>query len=482
MSAPSNLKFFVERDDTGEVKRIEIQEDKQISDLLKLSKVALKFHEDAMLCLYNHEEKIISQEDYLHELVDTDARYVWIVKDRRLEDKPECKGEDKAKYKENMDNATKMNESNDEKLNKIDSVNNNHDRLREQFDKQSPISNPTEDNPLKRLEPQISSDDKSKELPLDVRNDEITMFTRKINSEGLEGFLYEIIPESYIDHNESSYSECSFSSEEKRRSIQGKVNITANWSSWQVEAGFSGWGVSVKASAAHDASTIEREERNAEGKQKTCFAVVTKTSFHQMKTFKVNVKLGEKAIEDAKHILHVPIAERQRAIIEFNNKYCGYVYSGPFNAGGWFRIVATATSNEAMEFSALTKEASEKTNTHWSAGFGGCGVNASGDRDMGSIIQTNGQQCQQNTRSSVQVDVRKESSPGNTSNEDDLEMKIRDVASCTIFPVAGAKKPHFIPIYEIVKRQAEAIGDKKLAMVSLALRLYMEGELICSIF
>ena len=481
MSTSSKLKFLVKREDTGKVIRIEIEEDNQIFDLLESSRERLKFEEDAILCVYiDGEDKIISEAFYLREIVD--PKIVLIVKDKRMEEKKKSKEKKDAKDRENMVNATKMKEIIGENLNKRDKVNNSHDVFLKQFYQEGPCSSQTEDNLLDNLKQQIRKDDTAKEPSIDTsEHEEIRILTKKINSEGLEGFLYEIIPESYTDQNESSYYERSFSSEEERRSTQSKVNSTTNWSSWQVEGGFSGWGVSVSASAGQNTSTSEQEGRKTQNMQKTRVAVVTRTSFHQMKKFRVNVKLGERAIKDAKNILYAPMLKKKQAIIEFNNKYCSFVYSGQFTAGGWFRTVATATSNEAMEFTALQREATEKAETHWSAGFSGFGVTAGGGQNTGSSSQTNSQQSQQNTKSSVQVLIRKESAPGNTSSENDLETKIKEIKNCTIFPIVDAKKSHFIPIYEIIKNQTEVIGDKQLAIVSHILRLYMEGEVVCSI-
>ncbi|CAB4033485.1 Hypothetical predicted protein [Paramuricea clavata] len=485
MSSSSKLqKFLVKRKDTGKVSRIEIEEDKQIFDLLELSRVSLKFDEDAMLCMYRDgEEKILTEAAYIREIVD--PKVILMVKDKRIEEKEKekCKEKKEATDKENMVNATKLKESITEKLDKRDSVNNSHDVFRKQFAQHAPSSSPAEHNLLDNMKQQIRSEGTTKELPIDASEDEeIRILTRKINSEGLEGFVYEIVPESYTDHNESSYYERSFSSEEERRFTQSKVNSTTNWSSWQTEAGFSGWGVSVSASAGHNTSTSEQEGRKTQSTEKTCIAVVTKTSFHQMKKFKVNVKLSERAIKDAKDIMYAPMLKKQQTIAKFINNYCSFVYSGQFTAGGWFRTVATARSNEAVEFAALEKEATERVEKYWSAGCSGYGVTAGGGRNWGSSNQTSSQQSQQNTKSSVQVLIRKESAPGNTSNENDLEMKIKEVKNCTIFPVVSAKKSHFIPIYEIVKSQAEAIGDKELANVSHILRLYMKGEAVGSTF
>ena len=57
MSTSNQLKLLVKREDTGKVNRIEIEEDKQIFDLLEASKASLRFEEDAILCVYRQGDK-----------------------------------------------------------------------------------------------------------------------------------------------------------------------------------------------------------------------------------------------------------------------------------------------------------------------------------------------------------------------------------------------------------------------------------------
>ncbi len=72
-----------------------------------------------------------------------------------------------------------------------------------------------------------------------------------------------------------------------------------------------------------------------------------------MKKFRVKVRLSDSAVADAKAILRADMLEKRSAVAAFNAKYCSQIYTGAFSAGGWFRTIATATSNKAMEFSAL---------------------------------------------------------------------------------------------------------------------------------
>lgn len=479
MSTSNQLKFLVKREDTGRVDRIEIGENKQIFDLLEASKAPLKFEGDGILCVYRDgdvEKNIISEAFYLREMAD--PKVVLIIKDRNIEEKEKQKEKDDLRDEENMEKAQKMKENIDRKLGKREKVSNNHDEFRKQFSEQGPSSSTAEHKLLDDLKQQAAKSGSTPEIsPIAASEDEeIRIFTRKINSEGLEGFVYEIVPESYTDYDESGYYERSFSSEEQRKSSHSKVSSANSWLSWQAEAGFSGWGVSVSASAGQDNSGSEKLAKQSRSAEKTRIAVVTKTSFHQMKKFRVNVKLDEKAIKDAKGILYASMFNKQQVIDEFNNKYCSFVYCGQFTAGGWFRTVATAKSNEAMEFSALEREATHKTDIHSSAAFSGYGVTAGGGVTLGSSSQANTQKSEERTNSCVQVLIRKESAPGNTSNEADLESKIKDVKNCSIFPVMDAKKSHFIPIYDIIQSQAETEGDKALAQVARTLRLHIKGE------
>ena len=110
-----------------------------------------------------------------------------------------------------------------------------------------------------------------------------------------------------------------------------------------------------------------------------------------MKKFRVSVKIDDKAIKDAKDILYASMFRKQQVIDEFNNRYGSFVYSGQFTAGGWFRIVSTAKSSEAMEFSTLEREATHKTEIHSSAAFSGYSVTAGDGVNLGSSSQINTQ-------------------------------------------------------------------------------------------
>ena len=200
-----------------------------------------------------------------------------------------------------------------------------------------------------------------------------------------------------------------------------------------------------------------------------------------MKKFRAKVQLSDKAIDDAKEILKTNMHEKRQAINEFNKKYCTLVYNGQFSAGGWFTTIATARSTEAMEFTALEQEASERTEKHWSVGFSGYGVTAGAGQNTGTHNQRNEHESRQSSKSSVSVTIRKESAPGNTSSENDLENKIKDAKNLCVFPITEAKKSDFTQVYEIMKSQAEEIGDKDLERVSDIIKLYMKGEAVCSL-
>ena len=337
MSTSNQLKLLVKREDTHKVHRIEIEKDKQIFDLLEASKTPLNFEEDAILCVYRQgdkEQEAISEAFYVREM-ENPNKVVLIIKDNNIEEKEKQNEKDKARDKENIEKAKEMKENIDKKLEKREKVNNNHDEFHKEFSKQGPSSSQAKHKLLDELKQQTTKSDNTA----------------------------EIIPESYTDYDESGYYERSFSSEEERKSSHSKVSSTKSWLSWEAESGFSGWGVSVSASAGGDNSASRKEGEKTKTKEKTHIAVVTKTSFHQMEKFRVSVKIDDKAIKDAKDILYASMSRKQQVIDESNNKYCSFVYSGQFTAGGWFRIVSTAKSSEVMEFSTLEREATHKTDS-----------------------------------------------------------------------------------------------------------------------
>jgi hypothetical protein len=128
-----------------------------------------------------------------------------------------------------------------------------------------------------------------------------------------------------------------------------------------------------------------------------------------------------------------------------------------------------------MDFTALEREASSRTEYHWSFGVSGYGASGGGGQKSGSSNQSGSNSTQQTTNSSVQVVFKEESAPGNTTTKADLETKIRDAKNWTIFPVVGVQKEHFTQVYEIMKMQAEETGDTELGKVSDIFRLHMKG-------
>ncbi|KAK3737717.1 hypothetical protein QZH41_000178 [Actinostola sp. cb2023] len=457
----SNMKVFVKREDTGRVARIELKEDQQVYDLLEASLVPLKFDKDAILCVYaDKDNNVLGEATLLSEVKNIE---MFVVKDKLMESKTKEKednqrtvNEDKAKAdkdehdktenekrkekedkaKADKDEHDKMeNEKRKEKEEKVKSkdkenasnvsktMGNIEDRLKhkdtlqedshtfiDQFAQTKPHESSAQHSMLDQLKEDVSKSS-SAGVPLETtEEDEIKLLAKKIKAEGLEGFDYEIDPDDCVDQNESTYREYSFSSEQERRATQSN-----------------------------------------------------------MKKFRVKIRLNRKTVEDAKKILKAEMNDKRYEIAAFNDKYCSFVYTGQFSAGGWFRTVATATSTESMDFTALEREASARTETHWAASASGYGVSAGGGGKEGSSSNIASQQTQQKDSSSVQVVIMKESAPGNTASENDLESKIKNAKNWTVFPISPfieLKKSHFTQVYDIMKMQANETNDKELEKVS----------------
>ena len=483
MSTSKKLKFVVKRGDTGRIVRLETGEEDQVFDLLELSRSALKFHEEALLYLRKaDDDKEISE---VANLRDLESVSLLIVNDKKIEKetKEKLKEKEAGINKENMANAEKMQEKIANDNNNRNVPKDNYASFRDQFAQQGPTSSSNQHDLMNDLKNEVKCHDTAQRSFTEISEiEEIGILNRKLNSEGLDGFVYEIIPESYTDHNESKYYESHFSSEEECKKRHSKVSSTSDWSSWEARAGFSGWGVSVSASAGQSTSSGHNEGNKGQTMEKTRVAVVRRISFHQMKKFRVKVKLSDQAIEDAKEILKAGMHERQHAVKEFDKKYCTLVYIGPFSAGGRFATIATAKSAEAMEFSALEKEASARTKEHWSVGGSGYGVTAGAGKNSGRNTQSNEHESRQSSQSSVSVTINKESAPGNTCSENDLENKIKEAKNLCVFPTTDAKKSDFTHVYEIMKSQAKKMEDEELERVSDIIRLYSKGEATCSKF
>ena len=471
------MKFLVQRGADGKTARIEIEdEDAQVHDLLEASRAPLKFSEDAALKAYREgEKKHIHVSTNLTELKDVK---LLIIKDQAEDAKKKEETFEKAEKKlkdaqNHRDKIADQLKPGDERLEK------EKDKFRNNFDQVGPDSKSNQHDLLDSLkdEPAMKGGNNANEPPEDLEEaEEMKILQRKLNTESLiPGYRYEINRNEYCDLNQSVYEECSYSSEEKRKNSQKKIQTTSDWSSWHVEGGFSGWGVTVSAGGGQDKSSSSQEGSKNVETEETKVAIVTRTNFHQMKMFRVTIRLADKAIREAKNILKMDMYEKKAAIDEFCKKYCSYVYTGQFVAGGWFRVVATATSTKTMKFSALSTAASKKLQSHWEASISGYGAKAGGGQNTGTSNSTETEDINETQNSTVQVMITKESAPGNTSTEAKLEEEIKSLRKCTIFPPTGADKSHFTPINEIITRQAQEMKDDELLKVADLLEMYLSG-------
>ena len=81
MKATKKLKFVVKRQDTGRLAQIEIEAEKQVLNLLELSRSPLKFDEDAILCMHREgEDDNVSEVTKLNEIANPQT--IWIVKEK----------------------------------------------------------------------------------------------------------------------------------------------------------------------------------------------------------------------------------------------------------------------------------------------------------------------------------------------------------------------------------------------------------------
>ena len=69
---------MVKRQDTGRLAQIEIEAEKQVLNLLELSRSPLKFHEDTILCMHREgEDDNVSEITNLNEIANSQT--IWIV-------------------------------------------------------------------------------------------------------------------------------------------------------------------------------------------------------------------------------------------------------------------------------------------------------------------------------------------------------------------------------------------------------------------
>ena len=232
MSSSKKVNFLVKRGDTGKTVRIQAGEEDQVFDVLELisSRSELKFQEDALLYLCKaNDGKEISEDVNVRDL---EPGSLLIVNDKKIEveTKEKLKGKKATINTENMANAEKINEQIGTTLNNNrNNPTDNYASFRDQFSQQGPTSSSNQHSLLNDLKSQVKSHDTAeRSLKEKSELEEIRILNRKLNSEGLDGFVYEIIPESYTDYNESKYYESSFSSEDERKATQSKVSSTSD--------------------------------------------------------------------------------------------------------------------------------------------------------------------------------------------------------------------------------------------------------------
>ena len=98
-------------------------------------------------------------------------------------------------------------------------------------------------------------------------------------------------------------------------------------------------------------------------------ASIQKRHTQQILTFKIEkIILTEECKKDSKDLGKVGnqcnpnklTKEEEEKVIQFLKKYPGRVYTGPFDAGGWFQFVTTVETSELEDIRKLQSEAIEE--------------------------------------------------------------------------------------------------------------------------
>ena len=423
--------MFVKRDDDSWLEPVHIERDKRVSDLLELSRSTLKFKKSDKLSAYKtHNNQRIDDSELIRDI----ARLGTVT------------------IKSTGSRANHENHANYQKRGIAE--------LSETFVEQDARSktilhrsNMSELRPTKRVNTTTA----------DVG--EVRFLNKKLKNygAGVEGFVFEIIPEDYEYKYKKTESTLTFFSEKERKEKQTKIRVIPNWSEWQPEKALPCWGVKIDNSVSLGTSSKQSYRSQTTGKIPT--AIVTKTSFHQVKEFGVKVTINEKAIKEAKKILKTAkVHERQNIIKKFNDQYCSFIYSGKFSVGGWLRTVTTVrrSSNDrnSHDLKSLEKCALDKTKQRW--------LN----------LESEGGRFSYQTRGRYQTDpaVKDVSDPSNIVNVVELKQTIKNIRNCTVFPANWDEKLYFTPVYKIMQSQAEATGDEHLQEVSDLFGKYMTGK------
>ena len=282
----------------------------------------------------------------------------------------------------------------------------------------------------------------------------------------VEGFVFEIVPEDYTHIYKESERILTFFSEKEHQEKRSKIRAIPYWSNWQPREALPCWGVRINNNVGKNNPSEQSYRIKNQKTSEIPVAIVTKTSFHQVREFGVNVTINEKAVKEAKKILEASTTqERQNTIKEFNDKYCNFVYSGKFSAGAWLRTKATARRYKppkGEDSANLEKCAAEETEHYWSW--------------ITQTSQSSTYRPLRNKDPNVRVNTVNVSDPQNIQKMSQLEEKIRNVETCTVFPTNWDDKSHFTPVYEIMKNQAEANKDDDLRKVSNIFKECMKGK------
>ena len=306
--------------------------------------------------------------------------------------------------------------------------------------------------------------------------DEIKSLNMRLKIESalnrVEGFVFKIVPEDYTHKCKESESTFTFFSKKEHNKKRSKILMIPYRSDLQPREALPCWGVRINNNVGKDNPSKKSHRSRNQGTGKIPVAIVTKTSFHQVREFGVNVTINEEAVKEAKKILKASTKqERQTTIRKFNDKYCSFVYSGKFFAGAWFATMTIAWCFEGakrQDSAYLEKCAAEETEHYWSWET---------QRNRFSSYPP-----LRNKDPSVNVSMVNESDPRNLQKMCQIEEIIRNVKHCTVFPADWDDKSHFTPVYEIMKSQAEATKDEELRKVADIFRVYMKGKTIFSFF
>ena len=284
----------------------------------------------------------------------------------------------------------------------------------------------------------------------------LNMKFASITSRNVKGFVFQIIPGDYEDEpKELGDSILTFHSEKELEEKQCKIlRVIPDWSSWQPSEALPCWGVRINNNIGKDKPSKKSYRKKNQESSKTPIAIVTRTRFHPVREFGVNVTLGKKAVNEAKKILKVWKQERQNTFKKFNDEYCSFIYSGKFCAGAWLRTAVTAKPTKGQDAKYLEKCATEETEHLWEN-------------------QTN--RSPRNKDASVKTSNVHVYDPPNIQNINQMK-KIEHMLDCTIFPANWDQKRHFTPVYEIMQSQAKENNDKDLLKVSDIFKECMKGN------